>query len=161
MDVRNIAICLAPTLLNMNNLKEITAASFSSSGVNNAGGGGCGVGVNAGGGGSQSPTSPGQFKDATQLMSRQCNASLDCLTMMIENPKRIFQVPNEAFTKCQFTKNDYFIALSLNEILGNYSIPVLNLFLNERIVEIHKVLLNAYKIFLQPFYLCDFFLSFF
>lgn len=126
MDVRNIAICLAPTLLNMNNLKEIHPTYL----VSNTSGGGVG---------SQSPTSPSQqFKDTTQLMSRQCNASLDCLTLMIENPKRIFQIPNEAYTKCQFTKMDYSISLTLNELLGNYSIPMLNLFLNDRINEIHK-----------------------
>lgn len=130
MDARNIAICLAPTLLNMNNLKEINP--------NNA----------ALTGGSQSPTTTtvgvvgganqSSMKDTTQLMTRQCNASLDCLTLMIENPKRIFQIPSEAFTKCQFTKMDYSISLTLSELLGTYSTQMLNLFLNDRIQEAYK-----------------------
>lgn len=123
MDARNIAICLAPTLLNMSNLKETSSASNTY--VSPSG----------------SPTGPppSMYKDPTQIMTRQCNATLECLTVMIEMPKKIFQIPNEAFTKCQFTKTDYSLSLTLNELLGSYSQPMLNIYLNDRIDEMIKV----------------------
>jgi hypothetical protein len=93
---------------------------------------------------SSSPQTP-TLKDPTLLMSRQCNASLDCLTFMIENSKRIFQIPNEAYTKCQFTKMDYSIPLTLNELLGNYTQPMLNLYLTDRIDEMLKELKDKPK----------------
>lgn len=120
MDPRNIAICLAPTLLNMNNLKEIPN-SIGSSGPN--------------------ATNNFLINNQTQLMSRQCNASLDCLTFMIENPKRIFQIPNEVFAKCQFTKSDYSTTLTLHERLGSNYISNLGSFLKERNSEMLKVIL--------------------
>lgn len=122
MDVKNLAICLAPSLLNMNNLKEIPGTSH--------------LPINT----SASPISqlPSLFKDPTQLMSRQCNASLECLSFMIENPKKIFQIPNEAYTKCQFTKTDHSLSSTLNELLGSYSTSVLNIYFNDRIEEMIK-----------------------
>ena len=122
MDARNIAICLAPTLLNMTNLKETNPSSYMSP--------------------TSSPTGPqpSSFKDSTHIMSRHCNASLDCLTLMIEMPKKIFQIPNEAYTKCQFTKADLLLSLSLNELLGSYSLDALNIHLNDRIDEMIKEL---------------------
>ena len=120
MDVRNIAICLAPTLLNMNNFKDLGASSHITSSA------------------SASPTSP-ISKDTAALMNRQCNASLDCLTMMIENPKRVFQIPNESFTKCQFTKMDYTTSLTLTELLGSFSLDVLNIYVDDRINEMIRV----------------------
>ena len=124
MDSRNIAICLAPTLLNMNNLKETPSANSYISP-------------------SSSPTGqpPSMYKDPTQIMTRQCNASLECLTLMIEMPKKIFQIPNEAYTKCQFTKTDYSVSLTLNELLGSYSQSMLNMYLNDRIDEMIKVII--------------------
>jgi deleted in liver cancer protein len=126
MDVRNIAICLAPTLLNMSSIKELTSSSGATSSFHS--------------GANTSPTSPPSLlsKDPTQLMNRQCNASLDCLSLMIENPKKIFQIPNEAFSKCPFTKGDYSIPLTLNELLGSYSMSTLNIYLNDRIDEMIK-----------------------
>lgn len=120
MDARNIAICLAPTLLNMNNLKE--TQNYMSP--------------------TNSPTGPPPtiIKDPTQLMTRQCNASLDCLTLMIEMPKKIFQIPTEAYTKCQFTKTDYSLSFTLNELLGSFSQSMLNIYLNDRIDEMIKEL---------------------
>ena len=118
MDARNIAICLAPTLINMNSIKELNntalAPSSSSATVN---------------------CSPllGQ-----NLYSKKCNASLDCLTMMIEHSKKIFQIPSEAYAKCQFNKNDYSLSLTLNELLGSYSNSMLNLYINDRIEEMLK-----------------------
>ena len=125
MDARNIAICLAPTLLNMSNLKETSSASNTY--VSPSG----------------SPTGPppSMYKDPTQIMTRQCNASLECLTFMIEMPKKIFQIPNEAYTKCQFTKTDYSVSLTLNELLGSYSQSMLNMYLNDRIDEMIKVII--------------------
>ena len=129
MDARNIAICLAPTLLNMNSLKELSNHLTSMG----------------------SPTGvPSVFsKDSAQLMSRQCNASLDCLTMMIEIPKNIFQIPTEAYTKCQFTKSDYSIPLTLTELYGTFSQSMLNIYLSDRIEEMIKVtilkILSNYK----------------
>jgi hypothetical protein len=123
MDARNMAICLAPTLLNLNNLKETIQITNHSP--------------------SQSPTGPMpplyNNKDSTQIMTRQCNASLDCLTFFIEMPKKIFQIPNEAYTKCQFTKMDHSVSLTLNELLGSYSQSMLNIYLNDRIDEMIKV----------------------
>jgi hypothetical protein len=128
MDARNIAICLAPTLLNMSNLKETPSAN---SHISPSG----------------SPTGPppSMYKDPTQIMTRQCNASLECLTFMIEMPKKIFQIPNEAYTKCQFTKTDYSVSLTLNEVLGSYSQSMLNMYLNDRIDEMIKVILIIIK----------------
>lgn len=124
MDVRNISICLAPSLLNMNNnLKDLASIPASIA---------------------TSPTSP-VYKDPTQLMQRQCNASLECLSLMIENPKKIFQIPNEAYTKCQFTKTDYSVSLTLNELLGNYSTSMLNMYLTDRIEEMIKELKDKPK----------------
>lgn len=132
MDARNIAICLAPTLLNMNNLRDMSSASavsssttttsqvISSSNTNNA-----------------NLVSNGQATNGS-LYSKQCNASLDCLTFMIEQANRLFQVPGEAFTKCQFNKNDYCLSLTLNELLGSYSNTVLNFYVNDRIEEMLK-----------------------
>lgn len=143
MDARNIAICLAPTLLNMNNLRDMSSASTSGSG----------------GGGVSTPTTTtttiisqpastnnnptvGNLVSGPQhngsLYSKQCNASLDCLTFMIEQANRLFQVPGEAFTKCQFNKNDYCLSLTLNELLGSYSNTVLNFYVNDRIEEMLK-----------------------
>lgn len=127
MDVRNIAICLAPTLLNMNNLKDANP-SFSIPSSQS----------------SFLPSSPQSsqsllIRDHTQLMSRQCNASLECLSIMIENPRKIFQIPNEAFTKCQFTRNDYSNTLTLNELFGKYSDSMLDIYLNDRTTEMFKV----------------------
>jgi len=85
------------------------------------------------------------YKDPTQIMTRQCNASLECLTFMIEMPKKIFQIPNEAYTKCQFTKTDYSVSLTLNEVLGSYSQSMLNMYLNDRIDEMIKVILIIIK----------------
>ena len=87
---------------------------------------------------SASPTSP-ITKDTAALMNRQCNASLDCLTMMIENPKRVFQIPIESFTKCQFTKMDYTTSLTLAELLGSFSLDVLNIYVDDRINEMIRV----------------------
>lgn len=122
MDARNIAICLAPTLLNMNTLKELNNHLIST---------GSSIGVPA-----------VVNKDSAQLMSRQCNASLDCLTMMIDFPKNIFQIPTEAYTKCQFTKSDYSIPLTLTELHGTFSQSMLNIYLNDRIEEMIKVIAN-------------------
>ena len=125
MDARNISICLAPTLLNLNNLKETTNNYLPSS--------------------ANSPTSPpnahniNSVSDQAQLMQRQCNASLDCLALMIENPKKIFQISNETYAKCQFTKNDYSVPLTLNELLGSYSSSILKIYFNDRIEEMIKV----------------------
>ena len=77
-----------------------------------------------------------------QLLQRQCNASLDCLTLMIENPKRIFQISNETYAKCQFTKNDYSVPVTLNEVLGSYSSSILKMHLSDRIEEMIKVSLD-------------------
>ena len=126
MDARNISICLAPTLLNLNNLKE-NASNFNtpvSTATTNI------------------PTSPTSYfanNDQTQLMQRQCNASLDCLTLMIENPKKIFQISNESYAKCQFTKTDYSVPLTLNEQIGSYSSSALKIYLTDRIEEMVKV----------------------
>ena len=122
MDARNISICLAPTLLNLNNLKE-TTSNFSPSLANSP----------------TSPTSHVTHNDQTQLMQRQCNASLDCLTLMIENPKKVFQISNETYAKCQFTKNDYSVPLTLNELIGSYSSSILKIYLTDRIEEMTKV----------------------
>lgn len=122
MDVRNIAICFAPTLLNMNNLKDIHPNLLLINGSSQ----------------SSRQMLSNQIQDTTQLMTRQCNALLDCLTLMIENPKGIFQVPSEAFIKCQFTKIDYSMSPTITEILGTYSVQTLNVFLNNRIEEIYK-----------------------
>jgi hypothetical protein len=142
MDARNIAICLAPTLLNMNNIKDISTTTTIASPIM-----------------SQSP----HFKNSnhhnsttfnsiistsnqqTLLYSRQCNATLDCLTYMIENAKRVFQIPNEAYTKCQFTKSDLTTPLTLNELLGNLSNSMLNLYINDRIEEMLKELRDKQK----------------
>jgi len=64
---------------------------------------------------------------------------------MIEMPKKIFQIPNEAYTKCQFTKTDYSVSLTLNEVLGSYSQSMLNMYLNDRIDEMIKVILIIIK----------------
>jgi len=127
-----MAICLAPTLLNLNNLKEtIQITNINQPQCQSP---------------SQSPTGPmpamyhhQHHKDSTQMMTRQCNASLDCLTCLIEMPKKIFQIPNEAYTKCQFTKMDHSVSLTLNELLGSYSQSMLNIYLNDRIDEMIKV----------------------
>ena len=125
MDVRNIAICLAPSLLNMNCFKELGNASAHVASASAA-----------------SPTSP-ITKDTAALMNRQCNASLDCLAMMIEHPKRVFQIPIESFTKCQFTKMDYTTSLTLAELLGSFSLDVLNIYVDDRINEMIRVSLAA------------------
>jgi hypothetical protein len=129
MDVRNISTCLAPSLLNMNNLKDINMQALTNTNNNSS--------PNS----NSQPTSPISImfnKDPTHLMTRQCNASLNCLSLMIENPKTIFQIPNEAYAKCQFTKIDHSITLTLNELLGSYSSSMLNLYLNDRIDEMIK-----------------------
>ena len=119
MDARNIAICLAPTLLNMNSLKELNNHATPS--------------------GSPTGGPPAAVsKDSAQLMSRQCNASLDCLAMMIDSPKKIFQIPTEAYTKCQFTKADCAARPSLAELIGSTSQSMLNVYLNDRIEEMVK-----------------------
>lgn len=55
-------------------------------------------------------------------------------------PKKIFQIPNEAYTKCQFSKQDLAHSLSLNELLGAYSTNALNIHVNDRIDEMIKEL---------------------
>ena len=138
MDARNISICLAPTLLNLNNLKETTVSSNTNTNANAAMSTTCSS--------ASSPTSPTPLTNMTnsdhqtQLMQRQCNASLDCLTLMIENSKRIFQISNETYAKCQFTKNDYSVPLTLNELLGSYSSSILKMYLSDRIEEMIKVM---------------------
>jgi hypothetical protein len=128
MDARNISICLAPTLLNLNNLKE-TTSNINNTPITTA----------------NSPTSPTPLTSMnnndhqTHLMQRQCNASLDCLTLMIENSKKIFQISNETYAKCQFTKSDYSVPLTLNELLGSYSSSILKMYLSDRIEEMIKV----------------------
>ena len=124
MDSRNIAICLAPTLLNMNSLKEISTSAYNS--------------LTASPTGISLPSS--LLKDSTQLMSRQCNASLECLTLMIEMPKKIFLVPNEAYTKCQFTKSELAVPLTLNEQLGSASHSMLSIYFSDRIEKMIKEL---------------------
>jgi hypothetical protein len=118
MDARNIAICLAPTLLNMNGIKDINNTSQSTS----------------------SATNSSSALSNQSMYSRQCNASLDCLTLMIENCKKLFQIPSEAFAKCQFNKSDYSLSLTLNELLGSFSNSTLNLYINDRIEEMLKVI---------------------
>jgi hypothetical protein len=125
MDARNIAICLAPTLLNMNNIKDINGTGQS--------------GIVVGGASSSSGGNSSSALSNQSMYSKQCNASLDCLTVMIENCKRLFQIPSEAYAKCQFNKNDYSQSLTLNELLGSYSNSVLNLYINDRIEEMLKV----------------------
>ena len=83
-----------------------------------------------------SPTSPTPLTSMSNdhqahLMQRQCNASLDCLTLMIENSKKIFQISNETYAKCQFTKSDYSVPLTLNELLGSYSSSILKMYLSD------------------------------
>jgi hypothetical protein len=140
MDARNIAICLAPTLLNMNNIKDINTGgsgsnnnsvqlsilpvAFSSLNPNTS---------------SSSTSTAAALYSGQSLYSRQCNASLDCLTWMIEQCKRLFQIPNEAYAKCQFSKSDYSLSLTLNELLGSFSHSMLNLYINDRIEEMLKV----------------------
>lgn len=137
MDSRNIAICLAPTLLNMNSLKDMSPNNSCSH-----------IGTSP-----VSPTITSQYSpsssstttsttttNSSQLMSRQCNASLECLSLMIEMPQKVFLIPNEAYTKCQFTKNDQSIPMSLNEHLGSFSHSMLNIYFNDRIEKMCKEL---------------------
>lgn len=111
MDARNLAICLAPTLFNLN-IKDINPSGHSST--------------------PPSPHSIVNFfsKDTTQLMSRQCNSSSECLAFMIENSKKIFQIPTKLKEECSYLKSvdsyNYKITLysqnfNLNEDL-NYKI---------------------------------------
>lgn len=114
MDARNLAICLAPTLLNLN-IKDINLSGQSST-----------------------PSSPHTYssKDSTQLMSRQCNSSLDCLTLMIENPKKIFQIPNKLYDECQYVIHKDI--LSYKPLNYSQIITTINMYLTRKITEMFK-----------------------
>ena len=119
MDAKNIATCLAPTLLNMTKENTPTSSLLTPNS-------------------SSSPTSMSAafFRDPTQMMSRQCNASVECLALMIDMPKKIFQIPSEAFSKSQLVKTDYFVPPTINELPSPFS---LGTYLNERIDDMMKV----------------------
>ncbi|RMZ95746.1 Rho GTPase-activating, partial [Brachionus plicatilis] len=116
MDARNLAICLAPTLFNLN-LKDVNSSGHS-----------------------PTPTSPHSItnffsKDTTQLMSRQCNSSLECLAFMIDNSKKIFQIPTKLNEECPYLKNTdiYGYKIILYSQMSN-----LNEDLNSKINEMYK-----------------------
>jgi len=52
---------------------------------------------------------------------------------MIDAHKLIFQVPTEAYTKCQFTRSDHATPLSLTQHLGSFSHSLLHIYFNDRI----------------------------
>ncbi|CAF0713750.1 unnamed protein product [Brachionus calyciflorus] len=119
MDARNLAICLAPTLLNLN-MKDVNFSGSSST--------------------PSSPHSQSHFfnKDTTQIMSRQCNSSLDCLTFMIENPKKVFQLPSKLYDECQsILQKD---SLKYKTINFNQIVTTINIYLTDRITEMFREL---------------------
>ena len=133
MDSRNIAICLAPTLMNLSgNFKDMSVTQnltlTTNATTNNP---------------SSQPSVHQQQPPLanTNQLSRQCNASLELLSLMIDQPKKIFLVPSEAYTKCQFTRSDQSEPMTLNEILGFNSQPaMLNIYFQDRIDKWYKEL---------------------
>ncbi len=89
MDSRNIAICLAPTLLNMTTLKE-TSPNHSYTHFHPP---------HDAQPSTPPPPATNPTLSPTQLMSRQCNASLDCLSFMIDAHHLIFRVPTVDYTQ--------------------------------------------------------------
>jgi hypothetical protein len=137
MDPRNIAICLAPTLLNLNMMKEaITITNLPLSNISNT---------------RQHPLSTQNLtdtsnlptRDPTQFINRQCNASLECLCLMIQNPQKIFQVPREALSKTQSKHFEYQTPAQMRDLVRSKT--ALNNYLNDRVEEILKVNLTKKK----------------
>ena len=166
MDAKNIATCLAPTLINMSNLKEIKASAAAAAAASAAAAVASSSGATGGGAGATTSSISGvsacgsagvsasmststmmrsqpallMAKDTTNLMHRQCNASLNCLTLMISNPKCIFQIPVEAYNKCQLARIDYSLSSNVRDLIGMGSTHAAqNAYLNEKIEEMTKV----------------------
>lgn len=136
MDVRNIAICLAPTLLNMNSLKDfgttsaplgsVTSSSQSFTSIRSSPSSNQNSNLPSPTNISTSFNMSVQSKDPTQLINKQCNASLECLSLMIENPEQIFQVPNEAQEKINLSAYVYKEPNMLKNRLNSVSVATLN-----------------------------------
>jgi deleted in liver cancer protein len=149
MDNKNIAICFAPSLINMNNLKDSTFLSNPLSPVSLA--------SSTSSTPIQTPTQPqsqsqitnsfnqnnyGLSSDITQQLNRQCNASCDCIAKMINNYETIFNIPNEATCHLKLqnvNRNEKKIDSlpSLDSILNCTEVS-LNSYLNDRFDEMLK-----------------------
>lgn len=132
MDSRNIAICLAPTLMNLSgNFKDVPLAHSLTQVTSSTSNSSAGV----------TPSASQTAANSSNQLSRQCNSSLELLSLMIEQPKKIFLVPSEAYTKCQFTRSDQLEPMTINEILGFNSQPaMLNIYFQDRIEKWYKEL---------------------
>ena len=142
MDVKNIAICLAPTLLHINNLKDFGNAALNASIANRSSPNGSSK-ANNNPLTSSSSSASNNSKDPAQIISKQCNASLECLSLMIENPKKIFEVSDEALKKFEY----YFQPLTIKGLLHQFDSPNLSAYLNDRFDENIKVILATQQIF--------------
>lgn len=89
MDSKNIAICVAPSLIRIN---SISSNSIPLSNISNK---------------ESHAVSPNQLKEATELVQKQCQASIDCVALMIENNQKIFQVPKNALFKIDSKNFEY------------------------------------------------------
>jgi len=54
-------------------------------------------------------------------LKNRLTASSDCFVFMVENLKEIFQISNVLHKEISFSKDDYSIPLTLNELIENYS----------------------------------------
>jgi hypothetical protein len=72
------------------------------------------------------------------MINKQCNASLDCLTMMIQSPNRIFEVPNEALVKYKAKSNDQQHQM-LTNLYKTHNYTLLHEFFHQKYDELHKV----------------------
>ena len=116
MAPKNIAICLAPTLIRINQentpLSNISNKDFQSLASN-------------------------QSKD---LLKQKCDATVDCLTTMILNYRNIFQVPREALNKIESKHFEYDLPAKNRDRVEKARKQLLDrnalkLFLNEKIEE--------------------------
>ncbi len=110
MDARNIAICFAPTLF------AIESMSAQSSATN--------------------PSPPGS---PSQLLTKQCNASLDCLTLMIQQPNKLFEIEKQVYLKCNFKLYDYALAPTIKNLLNSANVNTIHAFIDDRMEEMLKV----------------------